>query len=118
MATESVAIVAFYPNVYQAALALLIEARENACLSQAELAGRFGLPEHFVVSYETGARLLDVGEFVAICRAIGVDPHQVLRDAERVDLGFGQARSNAAEAVFDEQALRGVASRDHLDAAK
>jgi transcriptional regulator with XRE-family HTH domain len=74
--------VPFYPNLYETALTLLIEARENACLSQAELAGRFGLPEQLVVSYEAGARLLDVGEFVAICRAIGIDPHQVLRDAE------------------------------------
>jgi transcriptional regulator with XRE-family HTH domain len=73
----------FYPHLYQAALALLVEAREKAGLSEAELAARFGLTERLVSSYETGARLLDLGEFVAICRAIGVNPCQVLRDAER-----------------------------------
>jgi transcriptional regulator with XRE-family HTH domain len=78
-----VAIVAsFYPDLYQAALALLIEAREKAGLSQAELVACFGLPEQLVVSYETSARLLDVGEFVAICRAIGVDPYELGREAE------------------------------------
>jgi ribosome-binding protein aMBF1 (putative translation factor) len=79
-----VAIVAsFYPDLYQTALALLIEAREKAGLSQAELAACFGLPEQLVVSYESGARLLDVGEFVAFCRAIGVDPYELLREGER-----------------------------------
>jgi transcriptional regulator with XRE-family HTH domain len=72
----------FYPHLYQAALALLIEAREKAGLSQAELAACFRLPEQLVVSYESGARLLDVGEFVAICRAIGVDPYELAREAE------------------------------------
>jgi transcriptional regulator with XRE-family HTH domain len=76
-------VASFYPHLYEAALALLIEAREKAGLSQAELAARFGRTEQLVSSYETGARLLDLGEFVAICRAIGVNPCQVLRDAER-----------------------------------
>jgi transcriptional regulator with XRE-family HTH domain len=84
MATETRrrAVASFYPDLYQAALALLIEAREKAGLSQAELAACFGLPQQLVVSYESGARLLDVGEFVAICRAMGADPCQVLTHAE------------------------------------
>ena len=55
----------------------------RAGLSQAELGGRFGLTEQFVISYEDGSRLLDPAEYLAICRAIGVDPYRVLRDAER-----------------------------------
>ncbi len=103
MVTERVAVRAsFYPNLYRAALTLLIDAREKARLSQAELAARFGLPEQLVVSYEAGARLLDVGEFVAICRAIGVDPYQVLRDAEQAgNAGFGEIGSSAADAVIE-----------------
>jgi transcriptional regulator with XRE-family HTH domain len=73
----------FYPHLYQTILALLGEARERAGLSQAELGGRFGLTEQFVISYEDGSRLLDPAEYLAICRAIGVDPYRVLRDAER-----------------------------------
>lgn len=72
----------FYPRLYQAALGLLIEARETAGLSRAELAARFAQPEAFVSSYETGARLLDPAEFIAVARAIGVDPYVLLREAE------------------------------------
>ena len=84
MATEvrRRAVASFYPHLYEAALALLIEAREKAGLSQAELAARFGLTEQLVSSYETGARLLDLGEFIAMCRAIGVDPYEPGREAE------------------------------------
>lgn len=73
----------FYPRLYQAALRLLIEARESAQLSQAELAARFGQPAAFVISYETGDRLLDPAEFIAIARAIGVDPYELLHAAEK-----------------------------------
>jgi transcriptional regulator with XRE-family HTH domain len=71
-----------YPHLYQAALQLLIEARESAQFSQVELAARFGKPEAFVASYESGERLLDPAEFIAIARAIGVDPYELLRQAE------------------------------------
>lgn len=72
----------FYPDLYQTALALLIEAREEAGLSRQELAERFNQPEAFVASYESGDRLLDPAEFVAIARAIGVDPYELLKQAE------------------------------------
>lgn len=77
----------FYPHLYQTVLALLVEARECRGLSQAELAERFGLTEQFVISYEDGSRLLDPAEYLAICRAIGIDPYRVLRDAERSAAG-------------------------------
>jgi DNA-binding XRE family transcriptional regulator len=105
MATEARrrAVASFYPNLYEAALALLIEAREKAGLSQAELAACFGLPEQLILSCETGARLLDVGEFVAICRAIGVDAYELLVMAERVgDSFFPDRGSSVAEAVIEE----------------
>jgi transcriptional regulator with XRE-family HTH domain len=76
-------VASFYPHLYEAALELLIAARENAGLSQADLAVRFGLTERLVSSYEMGFRMLDPAEFVALCRAIGVDPYRILRDAER-----------------------------------
>jgi transcriptional regulator with XRE-family HTH domain len=99
-----VAVVAsFYPHLYEAALELLIAAREKAGLSQTELAGCFGLPEQLVFSYESGARLLDVGEFVAICRVIGVDPYELLLKAERIaDGSFAELESSVAEAVIEE----------------
>jgi len=73
----------FYPYLYQAALALCIDARIKAGLTQAQLAERFGQTERFVASYESGERLLDPAEYVAICRAIGVDPYELLQKAEK-----------------------------------
>lgn len=75
-----------YPELYQAALRLLVDAREKAGLSRSDLSERFGQPESFVASYERGERLLDPAEFVAIARAIGVDPYELLRKAEAAAL--------------------------------
>jgi transcriptional regulator with XRE-family HTH domain len=72
----------FYPDLYQTALDLLIKAREDAGLSVDDLAARFGPSGDFVTSYEAGQRLLDPAEFIAIARAIGVDPYELLRRAE------------------------------------
>ena len=69
----------FCPELYQTIVAIVVEARKAAGISQRELAESFGQPDAFVTSYETGERLLDVGEFVAACRAIGVDPCEVLK---------------------------------------
>jgi len=76
-------VASFYPHLYQTVLALLVEARERAGLSRAELGARFGLTEQFVISYEDGSRLLDPAEYLAICRAIGVDPYALLHEAEK-----------------------------------
>ena len=75
----------FYPDLYDAALGLLAKAREDAGLSASDLAARFGLLEVFVLSYESGQRLLDPAEFIAIARAIGVDPYELLRRAEGLE---------------------------------
>ncbi len=75
----------FYPGLYDTALGLLIKAREDAGLSAADLARRFGLTDAFVLSYETGQRLLDPAEFIAVARAIGVDPYELLRQAEGIE---------------------------------
>ena len=75
----------FYPDLYETALGLLIKAREDAGLSAADLEGRFGMTDAFVVSYETGQRLLDPAEFIAVARAIGVDPSDLLRRAEGIE---------------------------------
>ena len=75
----------FYPDLYQTALDLLIKAREAAGLSAGDLAGRFGLTANFVKSYETGQRLLDPAEFIAIARVIGVDPYELLQRAESIE---------------------------------
>jgi transcriptional regulator with XRE-family HTH domain len=61
-------------------LELLVRTRKAAGLTQQDLAGRLGRPQSFVSKVELGERRLDVIEFLELCRAIGVDPHQLLDD--------------------------------------
>lgn len=75
----------FYPDLYDTALGLLVKAREDAGLSAADLAARFGLTAVFVLTFESGERLLDPAKFIAIARAIGVDPYELLRRAEGLE---------------------------------
>lgn len=57
---------------------MLIGARKNAGIAQAELAGRLKRPQSFVAKYELGERRVDVVEFVEIARALGRDPFDLL----------------------------------------
>ncbi len=56
---------------------LLAEARGGAGLTKVQVAQRLKRPQSFVSKYENGERQLDVIEFIAVCRAIGV-PASVL----------------------------------------
>lgn len=56
----------------------LAKARGEAALTQAQIAEKLKRPQSFVSKYESGERQLDVIEFVAVCRAIGVQPAEVL----------------------------------------
>lgn len=53
---------------------LLIEAREEAGLTQVELGAKLGRPQTFVSKIERGVRGVDLIEFLEIARAIGFDP--------------------------------------------
>lgn len=57
---------------------LLAEARANAGLTQLQVATRVKRPQSFVSKYESGERQLDVIEFVAVCKAIGVPPTMLI----------------------------------------
>lgn len=64
---------------YRRLRAALVEARQEAGLTQAELAGRLGKPQSYVAKYETGNRRIKIIEFLDICEAIGVDSAEILR---------------------------------------
>lgn len=70
--------------VYARLRALLIEAREEAGLTQAEVAQRLRRVQSFVSKYELGERRLDVVDFIAVCDCLGVDPADLLRQVRRV----------------------------------
>jgi transcriptional regulator with XRE-family HTH domain len=59
--------------------ALMIGARKTAGLTQHELAKRLHRPQSFVAKYEGGERRVDVVEFIEICKAIGAEPHKLLK---------------------------------------
>jgi transcriptional regulator with XRE-family HTH domain len=61
---------------------LLVQARKDAGITQVELGKRLGRRQTFVSKFELGERRLDVAEFVAVSRAIGADPHAIVRAAE------------------------------------
>jgi len=67
-----------YSQQYQRLCELLIEARRKAGLTQVEVAERLGRPQSFVAKYEGGERRLDVVEFVAVVRALGLDPKELI----------------------------------------
>lgn len=58
---------------------LLVEAREEAGLTQVELGGKLRRPQSFVSKIERGLRRVDLLEFLEIARAIGFDPDQFIR---------------------------------------
>jgi transcriptional regulator with XRE-family HTH domain len=59
-------------------IALLIEKREAAGLTQTELAAKLGEYQSFVARLESGQRRVDVVEFLELASILGFDPHQVL----------------------------------------
>ena len=52
-------------------------------LTQQVLADRLGTPQSFVARYEGGERRLDVSEFIAVARALRVDPEELFRQILR-----------------------------------
>lgn len=64
---------------HKAFRALLVEARNNAALSQVDVAKGLGKPQSFVSKYESGERRLDVIEFIEVARVLGADPVALLR---------------------------------------
>jgi transcriptional regulator with XRE-family HTH domain len=52
---------------------LLVEAREDAGLTQAEVAERMSKPQSFVSKYERGERRLDFSEFIELAAILSID---------------------------------------------
>jgi transcriptional regulator with XRE-family HTH domain len=54
--------------------------REEAGITQQDLAAKLDKPQSFVSKYETGERRLDVIEFVDVCEALEMNAADFLRD--------------------------------------
>jgi transcriptional regulator with XRE-family HTH domain len=53
--------------------------REQAGMTQTDLAASIGVGQSFVSKIERGERYVDVSLYVDWCRACGVEPHLALR---------------------------------------
>lgn len=58
---------------------MLVSARKNAGLTQAELAKKLNRPQSYVSKYENGERRLDVVEFLEVTEALNIDSCNFLK---------------------------------------
>lgn len=57
---------------------LLIEAREQAQLTQTQVAQRLGKPQSYVSKYERGERRLDFTEFLELADIFAINPTEFI----------------------------------------
>jgi transcriptional regulator with XRE-family HTH domain len=63
-----------HSETYKRLALLLVETRQEAGLTQADVAARLNRPQSFVSKYERGERRLDIIEFGEVADALAVDP--------------------------------------------
>jgi transcriptional regulator with XRE-family HTH domain len=68
---------------YERLRALLVKARKDAGLTQEEVAAKLDRPQSFVWKIENGVRRIDIVEFLEFAKAVGFDPHELLRKLGR-----------------------------------
>lgn len=64
---------------HKALIALLVEKREAAGLTQTELAAKLGEYQSFVARLESGQRRVDVVEFLELAELLSFDPAKAIR---------------------------------------
>jgi len=64
---------------HEALIALLIEKRRQAGLTQAQVATKLKRYQSYVATVESGQRRIDVVEFLDFADAIGFDPREAIR---------------------------------------
>lgn len=69
-----------HTDAYACMIAALVRRRKARGVTQAELAKRLGKAQPFISEIETRERRLDLLEFYAIARALGVDPQALFAE--------------------------------------
>lgn len=62
---------------------LLIQARKDAGMTQAEVAAKLGHGQAYVSKYERGRKALGVIEFIEVAEAVGSDPAELIRRIQK-----------------------------------
>ena len=71
-----------HTDAYATVVAALVATRKTAGVTQVELAARLSKPQSFVSKIERGERRVDVLEFCAIARVLGVRPADLLGEID------------------------------------
>lgn len=72
-----------FTDAYRTFLKLMVETRREASVHQSELADRISWDQPTISNAERGIRRLDVIEFVAIAKALDVDPVELMAELVR-----------------------------------
>ncbi len=75
------------PEDHKIVGAFLAKIRQEAKVTQVELARRLSKPQSFVSSYERGQRRVDFLEFAHIISTLGGDPHEIGSDLLKLVTG-------------------------------
>jgi transcriptional regulator with XRE-family HTH domain len=70
---------------HKALIELLIAKREEAGLTQTELAKKLGEYQSYVARLESGQRRVDVVEFIGLAQILKFDPSKVIKDVAKTD---------------------------------
>ncbi|MDG2916013.1 helix-turn-helix transcriptional regulator [Bisgaard Taxon 10/6] len=62
----------------------LLKRRKELGLSQRALGMKMGVVHSFIGKVETGDRRLDIFEFITYCRALELDPGEVIREIQEL----------------------------------
>ena len=71
-----------FSKQHETLIQCLIEARNDADMTQQALADQLGKPQSFVAKYEIGERRLDVVEFLTITEILDADPHEIIKQVK------------------------------------
>ncbi|GAA6201735.1 helix-turn-helix transcriptional regulator [Aquicoccus sp. SU-CL01552] len=71
-------------NGHEALFTLLAKARKDANLTQHEVAKRLRCHQSLIARIESGQRRIDVVEFIVICRALEVEPTEIMSAVKAV----------------------------------
>ena len=71
-----------YQERYQQLILLLVAARHEKGLTQAQLAQSFGKPQSYIAKIEAKDRKLDVMEFIDICTALDIQASEIIEKVQ------------------------------------
>ena len=67
-----------FSDRYGRFLAVIVQARQDAGLTQSDLASRLNKPQSYISKAERGERRIDVVEFIDLAQALGKKPSDLI----------------------------------------